>query len=281
MKRINTVFLIPALLLASCSEDTDMTTYNGRSDEAFFEKTAYSYSVSADLEDSYTIEVLRATPSGNASVKAEIIVDDETIADAFTVSETIEFADGEHSSEVKVSFDRSRLTVGKENVVTVRLISETDLPYATECSLTVTRDYTWKAHGIGTYTSGILTAMFGGSISWDQEIEVAEEKPQLYRMKDFYHNAGTPYSVSGYHLSFIWDGGQSITFTAPENEEGCVTVPSGFSHPSYKMVSLYIDPSPEYSGYDAASKTFTFNCAGLVSLGMLVNWTKDTFTLNE
>jgi|GEM_PF-6444665 lipoprotein len=81
MKRINTVFLIPALLLASCSEDTDMTTYNGRSDEAFFEKTAYSYSVSADLEDSYTIEVLRATPSGNASVKAEIIVDDETIAE--------------------------------------------------------------------------------------------------------------------------------------------------------------------------------------------------------
>ena len=51
------------------------------------------------------------------------------------------------------------------------------------------------------------------------------------------------------------------------------------------MVSLYIDPSPEYSGYDSASRTFTFNCCGLVpyggSLAQLTDWDDDTFVLSE
>lgn len=280
MKHIRNIFLIPALaFIASCTEDTKMTTYPGRGDEAFFASSGYSYVVSADLEDSYSIEVLRATTVGNSSVPVEIVVEDKEVADAFTSSKTVEFADGEYRSEIKVSFERSKLTIGKENIVKVIVNSETDLPYATECMLSVTRDYTWKDYGTGKYSSGILAQTFG-PISWKQKIEVAEEDSKVYRVPDLYHNAGTQYSESGNHLLFTWDGSSTIGFTVPSDEDGCVTVPSGFIHPSYGMVSLYIDPSPEYSGYDSESKTFTFNCCGLVSLGQLYRWANDTFTLD-
>jgi len=156
MKKIKTLFLLSALsLAAACSDDTEMTTYAGRGDEAFFDDTAYSYTVSAELEDAYSIEVLRATPAGNASVSVAVAVEDADVASAFTAPATVEFKDGEYAAPLKISFDRAKLTIGKENVVTVTLQSETDLPYATECSLTVTRDYTWKNYGKGVYTSPI------------------------------------------------------------------------------------------------------------------------------
>ena len=156
MKKIKTLFLLSALsLAAACSDDTEMTTYAGRGDEAFFGDTAYSYTVSAELEDAYSIEVLRATPAGNASVSVAVAVADAAVASAFTAPAAVEFKNGEYVSPLKISFDRAKLTIGKENVVTVTLQSETDLPYATECSLTVTRDYTWKNYGKGVYTSPI------------------------------------------------------------------------------------------------------------------------------
>ena len=53
----------------------------------------------------------------------------------------------------------------------------------------VVRDYTWKEYAKGTYVSGILSKLFGKVTSWEQRVEVAEEKPNLYRLKDWYHNA--------------------------------------------------------------------------------------------
>ena len=129
MKKIKTLFLLSALsLAAACSDDTEMTTYAGRGDEAFFGDTAYSYTVSAELEDAYSIEVLRATPAGNASVSVAVAVADAAVASAFTAPAAVEFKNGEYAAPLKISFDRAKLTIGKENVVTVTLQSETDLP---------------------------------------------------------------------------------------------------------------------------------------------------------
>ena len=278
MKKINTLFLLTAFILASCS-DPEMNTYPARSDEAFFEETEYNYVVSADLEDFYTIEVVRANPAGKTSVGVEIEVENPELQSAFTAPQSVEFTDGEYASSIKVSFDRAKLTIGVENTVTVKLLSETDLPYDTECTLTVLRDYTWQEYANGTYTSGLLAAFFGNRISWKQTLEVAKENSNLYRIADLYHNAGTKYSKAGCNMTFTWDGSETITFTNPVDKNGCVQVPSGFEHPSYGMFYMYIDPSPSYTNYNSANKTFTFNCCGLVSLGQLTNWSDDTFVL--
>lgn len=279
MKKIKILFLLPvALLMASCSEDTGMNTYPARGDEAFFDDTEFSYVVSAKMEDAYSVEVLRANKSGDASVGVTIEVANPAVKEAFTAPASVEFKDGEIASSVKISFDRSKLTIGDENEITVSLQSETDLPYATKCKLVVVRDYTWKEYKKGTYVSGMLAPIVG-VLSWAQPMEVAEEKPTLYRLKDWYHNAGTKFSKSGADLTFIWDGSSSeVTFTVPADEDGGVYFPSGWYHPSYGLVSMYIDA--ESAKYDSESKTFTFECCGDVSLGRLVNWTKDTFTLD-
>lgn len=278
MKKIKILFLLPvALLMASCSEDTGMNTYPARGDEAFFDDTEYSYVVSAKMEDAYSVEVLRANKSGDASVGVTIEVANPAVKEAFTAPASVEFKDGEIASSVKISFDRSKLTIGDENEITVSLQSETDLPYATECKVVVVRDYTWKEYKKGTYVSGMLTPILG-KLSWAQPMEVAEEKPTLYRLKDWYHNAGTKFSDSGYDLTFLWDGSSEVSFTVPADEDGGVYFPSGWYHPSYGLISMYIDA--ESAKYDSESKTFTFECCGDVSLGRLVAWTKDTFTLD-
>ena len=288
MKTIKSLFCLLAALLfaASCSEKTEMNTYAGRADEAFFGRTAYTYTVSADMEDACTVQVLRAASAGAASVPVTVVVEDAEAAEAFTAPATVDFADGEIGAAFTVSFDRSKLTIGKEYVIDVELQSETSLSYSTACEVVVVIDYTWKDYKTGVYSSGILPNFFGQAIAWKQVMQVTEENPQLYRLTGLYHNAGTSYSESGYNLNFTWDGSSStIGFPYSADKNGCVTVASGFSHPSYGMVYLYIDSSPEYSGYDAATKTFTFNCAGLVpyngSLAQLVDWTDDTFTLND
>ena len=283
---IRTIYLLPVLFLAaSCDEDTDMVTYPGRSNEAFFAETSYSYTVSADLEDAYTIDVYRATPEGNASVGIAVTTEDAALASAFTAPASVEFKDGEFVSTVTVSFDRSKLEIGKSNKVLLALASTTQLLYSTECTLTVVRDYTWNSYGKGTYSSGVLEYMFEEEIIWEQPIEVAEEDPTLYRLPDWYHNAGTSYTSAGSHLTLRWTGGDSITFLEEADEDGGVTVTSGFVHPSYGMIYLYIDPTPEYTGYDSGSTTFFINCCGLYSYGgslaQLTPWVDDTFKVTS
>ncbi len=279
MKKIKILFFLPVVLfMASCSEDTGMNTYPARGDEAFFDDTEFSYVVSAKMEDAYSVEVLRANKSGDASVGVTIEVANPAVKEAFTAPASVEFKDGEIASSVKISFDRSKLTIGEENEITVSLQSETELPYATECKLVVVRDYTWKEYKKGTYASGLLAPLFGEVKAWEQPVEVAEEKPDLYRLKDWYHNAGTKYSYSGYDLTFLWDGSSSeVSFTVPADEYGGVSFPTGWYHPSYGLLSMYIDT--ENAKYDSESKTFTFKCCGDVSLGTLISWTNDTFTL--
>ena len=255
MNKIKILFLLPvALLMASCSEDTGMNTYPARGDEAFFDDTEFSYVVSAKMEDAYSVEVLRANKSGDASVGVTIEVANPAVKGAFTAPASVEFKDGEIASSVKISFDRSKLTIGEENEITVNLQSETDLPYATECKLVVVRDYTWKEYAKGTYVSGILSKLFGKVTSWEQSMEVAEEKPNLYRLKDWYHNAGTDFSDSGYDLTFLWDGGTSseVSFTVPADKDGGVSFSTGWYHPSYGLVSMYIDT--ETAKYDSRSE---------------------------
>ena len=279
MKKIKILFFLPVVLfMASCSKDTGMNTYPARGDEAFFDDTEFSYVVSAKMEDAYSVEVLRANKSGDASVGVTIEVANPAVKEAFTAPASVEFKDGEIASSVKISFDRSKLTIGEENEITVSLQSETELPYATECKLVVVRDYTWKEYKKGTYASGLLAPLFGEVKAWEQPVEVAEEKPDLYRLKDWYHNAGTKYSYSGYDLTFLWDGSSSeVSFTVPADEYGGVSFPTGWYHPSYGLLSMYIDT--ENAKYDGESKTFTFKCCGDVSLGTLISWTNDTFTL--
>ena len=278
MKKIKILFFLPVVLfMASCSEDTGMNTYPARGDEAFFDDTEFSYVFSPKMEDAYSVEVLRANKSGDASVGVTIEVANPAVKEAFTAPASVEFKDGEIASSVKISFDRSKLTYGEENEITVRLQSETELPYATECKLVVVRDYTWKEYKKGTYASGLLVTPFGREISWEQPVEVAEEKPDLYRLKDWYHNAGTKYSDSGYDLTFLWDGSSEVSFTVPADEDGGVSFPTGWFHPTYDMLYMYINPGE--TNYDSESKTFTFKCCGDVSLGTWILWTNDTFTL--
>lgn len=273
MKKIKTtLLLLPVLFLAAaCGEDTEMNTYPARSDEAFFAATQYSYAVSGDMEDAYTVTVYRANPAGNVSVPVSIAVEDETLASVFSAPATVEFTDGNISSMFKVSFDRSKLEIGKEVLVDIN-VAPTELPYATTCTLSVMRDYTWVKYATGTYISDFLSWWFEEEISWPQDIEVAEEKSDLYRLPNWYSESDT-----GNHLQFTWDGSAEIGFLGSVDEKGRVEFPSGYVNSTYGPMSLCIYDGAD-TNYDADSKTFTFSC-DCVFQGAALNGCVDTFTL--
>ena len=276
MKKIKALLLLSVLFLAAaCSEDTERNIYPARNDEAFFAKSAYSYVVSADLEDAYTIPVTRANAKGDAQVPVILTVENPDLEFAFSAPATVDFVDGELSSSVTVSFDRSQFTVGEENVVTVSFPEPTKLPYATACKLTVVRDYTWVKWGQGTYDSYLLSDLFQEPVSWTQVIERAEEDQTRYRLPDFYHNAGTRYSEAGYTWTFTWDGGETATTLAPIDPfvGAYPCVETGWFHPSYGMMYLVV----KNVGY--ADNKFTFSYYPFISLGQWDGLVSDTLTL--
>lgn len=175
MKTDKILYIAGILAFASaCSEDTDMTTYQARNDEAFFTSTEQSYTVSGEMKDVCEVTVVRANPTGDASVRATVTAEDPELADVFSAPATVDFKDGEISAILEVSFDREQLEIAVTNNLSVQLHSETQLPYETSCTVTIMRDYTWVVYKEeAEYTSEV----FGQT--WPQAVYVAEESPNL------------------------------------------------------------------------------------------------------
>ncbi len=281
MKTIKALFLVSiVLLVTSCKEDTDMNKYPARSNEAFFLTEAHSYSVaSEDDETTYTIAVTRANSSGKASVKVLWQSEKE---ETFTLPEAVEFADGALQAPLAVSFDLAKFTRGETAKLLISLESATELAYSTVCQLSVSYDYTWQTYATGTFKSGFISDLFEGDMSWEQSIERAAENPNMWRLHNCYLCDDTEdYVEPGYGLRFSWDGtSREIVMESPADSYGYVTVDSGFVHPSVGMISLYIDPNPNYSGYDADSKSLTFSCMPIYGGGyaLFENWVDEVFT---
>lgn len=83
-------------------------------------------------------------------------------------------------------------------------------------------------------------------------------------------------------MEIIWDGASTtVKFVEEADDDGIVEIASGFIHPSLGMCYLEVDSSPEYTGYDPADQTFTFNGAVWVSLGQLTDWGDETYKITE
>ncbi len=142
----------------------------------------------------------------------------------------------------------------------------------------------WADYATGVYVSNLLPQIFGQTDPeiWNTTMQHAQiQGKDCYRLKDLYHNAGTSYSQEGCHLIFEWDGGANIMPHGAKNSDGYVSVPTGFLHPNYGMISMLIDPDPEYSGYDAENDGFVFNAKLTVSAGTLVDWGNDLFIIQQ
>lgn len=282
MKRI-TIFLaaVAALLATACAEKSEMATYPAKSNEGIFAQSYYSL-VSDDGEDAtVAITLYRASSKGDASIPVTATTESPSV---FDIPAEVAFKDGSAEATLMLGVKFSSFEPGEGADVVLSLGgAPTSLPYYTTSRVEAKRDYSYSVYAHGTYESSMLSALFGSYISWEMDLLVADQNPEYFRLKDFYYEfaGGRNYSDPGYNFDFLWDGeSEEIIPVAELDEYGCATIDTGFFHPSYGLCSMYVDTDPEYTFYDADDRTFYFNYATLVSLGMLLDWDYDYFTLD-
>lgn len=251
------VLVVGMLALASCDQnDTEGNIYPAKNNEAFFEAKNSSYTFGELDPDKCEVILTRGNANGAASVPVTV----ESESSIFTVS-SAEFADGEYQGTISVTFDRESLTPG-ENYVLVLDIPENPIKERTiSHSLTIRRDYVWKKHLTGTFTS----QFFNGS-SWEVEMEKAEGA-EAYRLVDVYED--------GYHIAFTVDG-DVITPLASLNSSKLYPFATGYEHSTYGPVTFQIDADPSYTYFDAAGKKLNLNGRFVVSEGTF-GWYDESF----
>lgn len=287
MKNAKYLILVAGMILATaCSKEPQMNIYQGRTDEVVFLSSTYSLRTTASDTDSYTLDVVRTSKDGAISVPITATFQNAGDADLFSIPTGVSFADGESAAQITISMNVAQMEKGKTISVLLKLDSETRLSASTSCTFSVTAEYTYKPYGTAIYVSSSMAQLFGQEIAYYQPVLVAEQDPTVFRLPDLYDNLGTQYSVGGYHLDFKWDGhSEELQFFEDADEDGCVTIASGFSHPSYGMMYLYVDTATEYTYYDAEEDVFVLNYATLVpyngSLARLIDWGDDYFYMVE
>ena len=267
MKKIRILFFMMFLAAAIGCDPTDMVTYEAGNDEAFFEETSQSLTVTQADANTYTITVSRGNPAGAVSVPVSIQSETEGVFDG---PASVEFADGELYAEYTVSFDIAGLAVGAMSEVTLTLGSETDLPYSTSFVLSVMRDYTWNNYATGVYTSEFYGQLAGQVAQFPVVMQQAAEKTDLYRLADVFN--------TGYHFQLIWDGSASVSINGGIDLDGLAGLDTGLTVDPYGTLYFAV----QSVSYDAASGTFTFVSTPAVSAGFLTGvLSEDTFVLDS
>jgi len=173
---------VAALFVAgACSEDAEMNVYPGRSDEAFFSEEEFSYIMGASDPAAYTVQVYRANKDGNATAAVKLTTD-PGVENYFSGPASVEFADGAIEADYTITIDREKLTPGAQSTVTLELAGETELLYATVCTVNIMRDYDWTTYATGTFTSEWWEG------EWPQELQRVDlgGGNYLYRFPDLY-----------------------------------------------------------------------------------------------
>jgi hypothetical protein len=247
--KLNKIFILAALSVvglgfASCDDDDDYEAG----------KQAGSYNVTFDSQanqilaktaTSFDVELNRHSTSGTLTVPIEKV----NVPAAFTVPESVTFAEGDSIATLKVQVaDTMTLNTGYD--FTIQVPEEYTNPYKDQSSVAMYKVTITKEDYETAYTATFTSGFFEGS--WPVTIE---RSPSLgiLRIKDLY--------VEGYNYYLKWDGSSKDVSLVTSTGATATSVRTGYVHKKYGMVSTAADPDEGAFGYDASTKTIylTFN----------------------
>lgn len=194
MKKFNFIYLFLALVgvfaLTSCehqyadytpgAQDANMGVYLPSTDG--FEVTAETTSV----------DVVVARLNNEAAAEVTVRAEDTTSSELFTWPASVSFAAGESEAVFTISFDGSKLEIGKEYAIRVQLDQAEASSYATsEFIYTIVVPEPWKSIGEGIYFDDILWALIEGGEEVQGagayvEFQQHELEPNRYRAVNVY-----------------------------------------------------------------------------------------------
>lgn len=196
-----------ALSFNACTDevDRDPSPVQTEGVQAYFyqdEQTDYSFL--PDDEQTFTFTIGRQTTEA-ATVH---LTSDNT---SFTVPQTVDFAAGEISKVVTVTFN---IEIGESASLTLALGEGENYTYgASAMTFNISRDYTWISAGTAVYTENSFLATTG-----NVPVEQAKEKPNLYRLKNLYETLAGVGQADPVSLQFTLDENYQAESIVPAGE---------------------------------------------------------------
>ena len=206
MKTLKNIFyfLAAASLLGftSCSDDPETTSLKG--DQVFFGTDLSSTIQLEENSSSITIPILRLNADNAASYP--IFTSDES--GLFTLPTSADFAAGENTANLVITYNYAELTQDKEYPCTLTIgDSENTSPYGlSKYEFTLVAPAPWTSLGEGTLTDDVITGAFSVENQvFTVEIQESDNTPGMYRLVD-------PYINNKYSLS-AGEGGSSSNYS--------------------------------------------------------------------
>lgn len=255
-----------ATLLVSCEdyEDTVVPSPTVSEDNPavrFAAENITNYEFEPSVTE-FNLKVIRS--NSTSAIEVPVTVTDNT-DESFVIPSSISFAAGEDTVMVTIAINHANATPGKDLMIGIKVDEDYINTYKAEygeyyAHISILN---WQKYATGTYYSAFFDQSF------TQDLYRAQDTDK-YRFFDLY--------AVGYNFTFTWDGGKSITPDGELDEDGYYIYVTGFEHPSYGMVTVHIDSSPNWTYYTEETNTFIFDGDWTVAAGSF-GWLDDIYTI--
>lgn len=194
------------MFASSCTEEMDYTPAPRPAGQQVYFATDMSETVNLEENSSsVTIPVYRVVADEAASFS--IFATEES--SLFSIPSTVDFAAGENSTNLVITYDYAKLTQDQMYPCTLTIgDTENTSPYGmSSYEFSFVAPAPWTSLGKGTLTDDVITGAFSGVENqvFEVEIQQSDKEPGMYRLVD-------PYINNKYSLS-AGEGGSSSNYS--------------------------------------------------------------------
>lgn len=212
MKSFKIFFLatvaIAAGLFTACNDDDFTAGPDVDGAQVYFpENVTTKHSISDDIT-SIAIPVKRIVK--DEALTVAILASDES--ELFTIPSSVTFAAGKETSELLITFDRTKLEDGKEYPLSFLINDENNsTPYGNRMLSITVAPWPWEELGTGKFRDDWLSAMFkGGNPEIEVTIHKHKSKAGIYMIEEMY---GWPFLTEFFGADQETVEAQAVTYT--------------------------------------------------------------------
>lgn len=186
------------MFASSCTEEMDYTPAPRPTGQQVYFSTDMAETVNLEENSSsVTIPVYRVVTDEAASFS--IFATEESAL--FTIPPTVDFAAGENTANLVITYDYSKLTQDQAYPCTLTIgDTENTSPYGMgSYEFSFVAPAPWTSLGMGTYTEDVITAAYGiDNVSFEVEIQQSDSNKGLYRLKNLYRDGTGLFTLVGF-----------------------------------------------------------------------------------
>lgn len=228
------------MFASSCTEEMDYTPAPRPAGQQVYFATDMSETVNLEENSSsVTIPVYRVVADEAASFS--IFATEES--SLFSIPSTVDFAAGENSTNLVITYDYAKLTQDQMYPCTLTIgDTENTSPYGmSSYEFSFVAPAPWTSLGMGTYTEDVITAAYGiDNVSFEVEVQQSDSNKGLYRLKNLYRAGTGLFAI--YNFADATGAASDYYITLDCSNPEAVTIaeqPLGFSMEGYGELKIF------------------------------------------